>query len=86
MLPESSFNHGRYPSHGRRVRVSAISRTEQCRRSRCSDNHLERAIAWIGRNRRMSKGSEYLNPTSEAMVHLAMSRLMLRHVAKMGAT
>jgi transposase len=46
---------------------------------------VERTIAWIGRNRRMSKDYEYLTASSEAMVYLAMSRLMLRRLAKMDA-
>jgi transposase len=44
---------------------------------------VERTIAWIGRNRRMSKDYEYLTATSEALVYLAMSRLMLKRLAKM---
>ena len=46
---------------------------------------VERTIAWIGRNRRMSKDYEYLAATSEALVYLAMSRLMLKRLAKMEA-
>ena len=46
---------------------------------------VERTIAWIGRNRRMSKDYEYLTATSESFVYLAMSRVMLRRLAKMEA-
>jgi transposase len=42
---------------------------------------VERTFAWIGRYRRMSKDYEYLIESSEAMIHLAMSRLMLRRLA-----
>ncbi len=42
---------------------------------------VERTFAWIGRYRRMSKDYEFLTASSEAMIHLAMSRLMLRRLA-----
>jgi putative transposase len=42
---------------------------------------VERTIAWIGRNRRMSKDYEYRLDTSEAWVYLAMIRVMLRRLA-----
>jgi putative transposase len=37
---------------------------------------VERTFAWIGRYRRMSKDYEYLTESSEAMIYLAMTRLM----------
>jgi putative transposase len=43
---------------------------------------VERTIAWIGRYRRLSKDYEYLPESSEAMIDLAMSRLMLRRRAR----
>ncbi len=43
---------------------------------------VERTIAWIGRNRRMSKDYEALPATGKAMVYLAMVRVMLRRLAK----
>jgi putative transposase len=43
---------------------------------------VERTFAWIGRYRRMSKDYEYLAESSEAMILLAMSRLMLRRLAR----
>ncbi len=42
---------------------------------------VERTFAWVGRYRRMSKDYEYLKESSEAMIHLAMTRLMLRRLA-----
>lgn len=42
---------------------------------------VERTIAWIGRNRRMSKDYEFLPATSEAWVYLSMVRLMLKRLA-----
>jgi putative transposase len=43
---------------------------------------MERSFAWIGHNRRMSKDYEKLCETSEAFVYAAMSRLMLRRLAR----
>jgi hypothetical protein len=43
---------------------------------------VERTIAWIGRYRRLSKDYEYLPEHSETMIYLAMSRLMLRLLAR----
>ena len=42
---------------------------------------VERTFAWVGRYRRMSKDYEYLAESSEAMLHLVMTRLMLRRPA-----
>ena len=43
---------------------------------------VERSIAWICHNRRMSKDYEKLCATSEAFVYAAMTRLMLRRLAR----
>jgi putative transposase len=43
---------------------------------------VERTIAWIGRYRRLSKDYEDLPESSETMVYLARSRLMLRRLAR----
>lgn len=43
---------------------------------------VERTIAWIGRNRRMSKDYEFLTQTSESFIYAAMSRLMLKRLTK----
>lgn len=43
---------------------------------------VERTFAWIGRYRRMSKDYEYLIDSSETMIYLAMTRLMLRRLAR----
>ena len=39
---------------------------------------IERTIAWVMRNRRMSRDYEVLTETTEALVYVAMIRLMLR--------
>jgi transposase len=43
---------------------------------------VERTIAWIGRYRRLSKDDEYLPESSETLIYLAMSRLMLCRLAR----
>ena len=42
----------------------------------------ERTIAWIDHNRRMSKDYERLPESAEAFIYVAMSRLMLRRLAR----
>jgi putative transposase len=43
---------------------------------------VERTFARIGRYRRLSKDDEYHPGSSEAMIYLAMTRLMLRRLAR----
>jgi transposase len=43
---------------------------------------VERSFAWISHNRRMSKDYERLCSTGEAFVYAAMTRLMLRWLAR----
>jgi len=45
---------------------------------------VERTFAWLGRYRRLSKDYEYLAQTSETMVVIAMSHLMLKRLARVG--
>ncbi|MDA0837132.1 MAG: IS5 family transposase [Planctomycetota bacterium] len=42
---------------------------------------VERTFGWLGRSRRLSKDYERLTDTSEAMIQLAMTRLMLKRLA-----
>ena len=42
----------------------------------------ERTFAWISHNRRMTKDYERLCSTGEALVHAAMTRLMVRRLAR----
>ena len=41
---------------------------------------VERTFAWLGRNRRFSKDYEYKVQTSETMIELAATRLMLNRL------
>jgi putative transposase len=43
---------------------------------------VERTFAWLGQSRRLSKDYERLPATGEAMIYGAMSRLMLRRLAR----
>lgn len=43
---------------------------------------VERTFAWLGLSRRFSKDYERLTETAEAMIYGAMSRLMLRRLAR----
>ena len=43
---------------------------------------VERTFAWICHNRRMSKDYERLCASEEAFVYAAMSRLMVRRLAR----
>jgi putative transposase len=42
---------------------------------------VERTLAWLGRNRRLSKDYERCPETSETWIYLAMTRLMARRLA-----
>lgn len=41
---------------------------------------VERTFAWLGRYRRLSKDYEYRTKSSESLIYLAMSRLMLARI------
>ena len=43
---------------------------------------IERTFAWITRNRRMSRDYEFLAQTTEALIYVAMIRLMVHRLAK----
>ena len=43
---------------------------------------VERTFSWIDHNRRMSKDYERLPQSSEAFIYVAMSRLMVKRLAR----
>jgi putative transposase len=43
---------------------------------------VERTLAWLGRNRRLSKDYEKLPETGETFIYMAMSRILLRRLTK----
>jgi putative transposase len=43
-------------------------------------------LAWLGRFRRLSQDYEQLTATSEAVIYLAMTRLMVRRLTRPGAS
>lgn len=47
---------------------------------------VERTFFWLGRCRRLSKDYEYLPESSEAMIYLAMTRLMLKRLGTSSKT
>ncbi len=50
-------------------------------RSRVLTWIVERSFAWLGRNRRFSKDYEYMVQTSESMIAIAATRIMLNRLA-----
>lgn len=43
---------------------------------------VERTLAWISRNRRLARDFENLAVTANALIYLAMIKLMLRRLAR----
>ena len=46
---------------------------------------VERTFGWLGRYRRLSKDYEELTDTSEALIQIAMIRLMMRRLTHVGS-
>jgi putative transposase len=62
--------------------LAIVKRTDDLRGFRVLPKRwiVERTFAWLGRYRRLSKDYEELPASSEAMIHLAMTHLMLRRL------
>jgi putative transposase len=45
---------------------------------------VERSFAWLGRSRRLARDYEFLTATSEAVIYLAASQLLVRRLAGAG--
>lgn len=43
---------------------------------------VERTFAWLGKYRRLSKDYEFVTSASQAMICLAMIRLMVKRIAR----
>jgi transposase len=43
---------------------------------------VERTIAWLSRNRRLAKDYERLPETGETFIYMAMSRILIKRLAK----
>jgi putative transposase len=67
----------------RRVQIEIVKRQEQQQGFVVLPKRWigERTFGWLGRSRRLSKDYERLTATSETMIYLAMTRLMLRRLA-----
>ena len=46
------------------------------------EQSIERTFSWLSQNRRMSKDYERLTATSEAFIYVAMTRVMVRRLAR----
>ena len=66
-----------------RIRLSIVRRSQYEKRGQVARRRwvVERAFAWLGRYRRLSKDYEFLPESSRAMIFAAMSCLLLRRLA-----
>ncbi len=67
----------------RRIRLEIVKRNDQQAGFVVLPKRwiVERTFGWLNRSRRLSKDYERLPATSETMIYLAMTRLMLRRLA-----
>lgn len=67
----------------RKLRLEIVKRTDDVKGFKVLPRRwvVERTFGWLGRHRRFSKDYEYLTPSSEAMIHIAMIGLMVRRLA-----
>ncbi|MBA3792127.1 MAG: transposase [Rubrobacter sp.] len=60
----------------RELRLAAHAKLVFCEQS------IERSFSWTGQNRRLSKDYERVPETGEALMYVAMTRLMVRRLAR----
>lgn len=64
-------------------RIEVIKRSEKSFKPLPKRWIVERTFAWLGKFRRLSKDFEQYITTSENMIYLAMTRLMLKQIVKL---
>jgi transposase len=62
--------------------VSLVVPSRPPKSTRCLYHPVERTFSWLSQNRRMSKDYERLCASAEAFIYVAMSRLMVRRLAR----
>jgi putative transposase len=74
----ATWLYGLGPHH--RLRLEIIKRSDQAKGFMLLPKRwgVERSVGWFGKYRRLSKDDEYLTASSEAMLYVAMSHLMVR--------
>lgn len=67
-----------------KVRLEIVKRSDDIKGFKVLPHRwvVERTFGWLGRYRRLSKDYEFHTATSEAMIHIAMTGLMLRRLAR----
>ena len=86
---DSSYGRAGLPEWARDLRARRKLRLEVVRRQPGQEGFVvlprrwvvERTFAWLGFHRRLSKDYEALPETSEAMIYVAMIRLMLTRLS-----
>jgi putative transposase len=64
-------------------RIEVIKRSDKSFKALPKRWIVERTFAWLGKFRRLSKDFEQYATTSENMIYLAMTRLMLKQIVKL---
>ena len=68
----------------RKVRLEIVKRSDEMKGFVVLPKRwiVERTFSWFGKYRRLSKDYEYLMQSSEALIYIAMTHLMVRRIAK----
>jgi transposase len=65
----------------KQVPISGVKRRQRAFKITGLTWIVERSFAWLGRNRRLSKDYEYSVQTSETLIDIAATRLILNRLA-----